>query len=167
MSRRHLCYIIQSSMQEIATSNGRRFWLMQQPEPRPPVVGFDGRCFVCLIWDSGGERTVEQRHLVVASLIEAGCRYFVCGGENASEWEDAADEAFVTMELNASALEEHMVMTTAHEAESEEDVVFFLVSCTSFSSHSFTDYLVLSVGRDASAAARLSAAVRAMIDAKP
>jgi len=155
-------------MQQIATSDGRTFWLLQQQEPLPPTVGFDGRGFVCLIWDSGGERTVHQRHVVVTSLIEAGCRYFVCGGEAPSVWEGAADEAFVMMMLNASEAEcdERMVMTTAHEAESEEEVVFFFVSCTNFSSHAFSDFLVLTIGRDSGAVGRLCLAVRAIVGEK-
>jgi hypothetical protein len=112
-------------MQEIATSGGRSFSLLQQPEPLPPAVGFDGSCFPCLIRDSGGERTADQRHLVVTALIEAGCRYFLCGGEDPRLWEDAADEAFVMMTLNAPEAEraERMVTTTSHVAESEEEVV--------------------------------------------
>jgi hypothetical protein len=155
-------------MQEIATSGGRTFWLLQQPKPLPPEVAFDGRGFACLIWDSGGERTVDQRHVVVAALIEAGCRYFVCGGDDPSVWEDAADEAFVMMMLNASEAEvaERMVMTTAHEAESEEEVVLFFVSCTSSPSHSFSDFLILAIGSDSGAVGRLSSAVRAMISAR-
>jgi hypothetical protein len=155
-------------MQEIATSDGRTFWLLQQPEPIPLAVRFGGRDFACLIWDSGGERTVEQRHLVVAALIEAGCRYFVCGGEDPLAWEEAADEEIVMMTLNASEaeVEERMVMTTAHKAESEEDVVFFFVSCTNFTAHGFSNFLVLTVGCDGGAVARLCSAVRAIISAK-
>jgi hypothetical protein len=149
-------------MQEIATSGGRTFWLLQQPEPLRPSVAFDGRCFACLLWDSGSERTVEQRHLVVAALIEAGCRYFVCGGDAPSAWEQAADEAFVMMTLRASEPEvaERLVMTTAHETESEAKVVLFFVSCTNFSTHSFTDFLVLTIGSDSGAVGRLCSAVR-------
>jgi hypothetical protein len=153
-------------MQEIATSGGRTFWLLRQAEPLPPVVGFDGRCFACLIWDSGGGRTVEQRELVVTTLIEAGCRYFVCGGSDPGLWEDVADELFVRMTLNAPEAErtERMVMTTAHEAESKEEVVFFFASCTDFDSHRFADYLVLAIGDDSGAPARLCSAVRAIIN---
>jgi hypothetical protein len=131
-------------------------------------VGFDGRCFACLLWDSGGERTVEQRNVVVAALIEARCRYFVCGGENPSAWEEAADEAFVMMTLNASETElaDRMVMTTAHEAESEEEVALYFVSCTNFSAHVFSDFLVLTIGIDSSAVERLCSAVRRIVGAR-
>jgi hypothetical protein len=155
-------------MQEIATSDGRTFWLLQQPEPVPPAVAFDGRSFACLIWDSGGERTVDQRHLVVSALIEAGCHYFVCGGDDPLAWEQAADDAFVMTTLGASEAEvaARMVMTTAHKRESEEDVVFFFTYCTNFASHSFSDFLVLTIGSDSGAAGRLCSALRAILSTK-
>jgi hypothetical protein len=155
-------------MEEIATSGGRTFWLLQQPEPLPSSVPFGGRSFACLLWDSGGERTAEERHLVVAALIDAGCRYFVCGGADPSAWEQAADEAFVMMTLNAAEAEvdERMVMTTAHEAESAEKVVLFFVSCTDFSAHTFADFLVLTIGSDGGAVGRLCSALRAIVSAR-
>jgi hypothetical protein len=112
--------------------------------------------------------TVEERHLFVVVLIEAGCRYFVCGGDDPLAWEEAADEAFVMMTLNASESEvaERMVMTTAHEVESEEKVALFFVSCTNFSAHTFTDFLVLTLENDGGAEGRLCAAVRAVVSAK-
>jgi predicted regulator of amino acid metabolism with ACT domain len=105
---------------------------------------------------------------LVASLIEAGCRYFVCGGDDPLAWEEAADEAFVMMTLNASEAEvdERMVMTTAHEVESEEKVALFFVSCTNFSAHTFTDFLVLTIGSDRGAEGRLCSAVRAIVSAR-
>jgi hypothetical protein len=56
-------------MREIATSAGHTFWLLQQLEPLPPAAPFEGRYFACLLWDSGGTRTIEQRHLFVVALI--------------------------------------------------------------------------------------------------
>jgi hypothetical protein len=92
----------------------------------------------------------------------------VCGGDDPLAWEEAADEAFVMITLNASEAEvaERMVMTTAHEAESEEEVVLFFVSCTNFSAHSFTDFLVLTIGSEIGAVGRLWSAVQAIVSAR-
>jgi hypothetical protein len=123
---------------------------------------FDGRCFPCLLWDSGDARTIEERHRLVSGLLEQGCRYFVCGGSNPSAWEDAADEAHVAMTLDASHSERNarLVMTTAHRGESEDDVAFFFVLNTSFDHPRFSDFLVLVIGTDNVAAERLAEGVR-------
>lgn len=51
-----------------------------------------GEVFPCLSWSCGIDITADQRHATVCSLIDAGCRYFVCGGHDSEKWEEAADE---------------------------------------------------------------------------
>jgi hypothetical protein len=62
------------------------------------------------------------------------------------------------MTLNAPEADraERMVMTTAHEGESEEEVVDFFVSCTDFRSQTFSDFLVLVIGGESGPAGRLT-----------
>ena len=66
----------------------------------------------------------------------------MCGGDNPAAWEEAADEAFVMATLNVAQPEasERMVMTTAHNAGSEEAVALFFVSCTNSAAHAFTEF---------------------------
>jgi len=150
-------------MNEFATVRGRRFHLVRQVDPEPlPGLPFGGQSFPCLIWDSAGEWAPEQRHAVVAALIEQGCRYFVCGGHRCSTWEEVADEAFVNLTMNLSESErlDRHLMTTAHEGETLDDVAFFFVFNTDFGDHVFTDYLVLVIGTDDDATEELALAVR-------
>jgi hypothetical protein len=145
-------------MQAIKLSRGRSLYLLHEATPSPPPpLPFHGRCFPCLLWDFEGGRTTEQRHAVVSELLNQGCRYFVCGGHDASAWEDAADEAHVMITLGAPEAERdtRMVMTTAHQGESMADVAFFFLSNTDFGEHTFTDFLVLAMGSDPASAAKL------------
>lgn len=86
--------------------------------------------------DHDGRLPAASRDEVARALLESGCRYAVCAGANASEWETTVDLAFVraTSGSDGSA-EDAGVMTTSHAAEAVEDVGFFFVSCTNFGEH--------------------------------
>ena len=104
--------------------------------------------FPCLIWDHEGRFTDSERREVATALLEAGCRYAVCGGENCEAWHDTVDMAFEKLHLNDP---EHVrdaehVMTTWHDRESPDDVALFFVFNTNFDTHDFASFLVLHVG---------------------
>ncbi len=112
------------------------------------VSPFPGSLFPCLIWDHNGRFTGEERSAVARALLEAGCRYVVCGGAGSEAWHDDVDEEFVSQHLNdpEDVLEELSIMTTYHDGESPDDVAFFFVRLTNFDDHDFKCYLVLHVG---------------------
>lgn len=49
------------------------------------VASFSGQSFPCLIWDHRGRLSAVERAAVAKALLEAGCRYAVCGGESPDE----------------------------------------------------------------------------------
>jgi hypothetical protein len=104
--------------------------------------------FPCLIWDHDGRATGEQRAAVVRALLEAGCRYFVCGGQNCKPWHDAADDEFLARHFHdpEAASDIDYVLTSSHENESVDGVAFFFVNCTNLHAHDFRRFLVLHVG---------------------
>jgi hypothetical protein len=122
---------------------------------------FEGVLYPCLIWDHDGGFTHVERRAVAKTLLEAGCRYAVCGGLNCEAWHDAVDIEFVERHLHdAEDVRDAVhVMTTWHEGESPDDVAFFFVLNTNFDYHDFGRYLVLHVG-GGPAKAQLDAAVR-------
>ncbi len=124
----------------------------------PPV---EWGSFACLLWDHGGGSSENDRAALSKLLIDAGCRYAVCGGACAAEWELAVDLEFVRRHLgqDPAVRDAEHVMTTAHAGEPPEDVAFFFVMCTNFDKHDFQQYLVLHIGRD-HAVSFVDAAVR-------
>jgi hypothetical protein len=82
-------------MDLIARSGTRSSYLKRLTAPEGIGEAFHGAAFPCLVWDAHADRTSEERHVLVASLMEAGCRYLVCGGPGCTAWEQAGDEAFV------------------------------------------------------------------------
>jgi hypothetical protein len=104
--------------------------------------------FASLIWDHASEFSDSDRATVAKTLLDAGCRYVVCGGQQCSEWHDAVDLEFVKRHLDddEAVADASHVMTTWHEGESPDDVAFFFVFLTNFDRHDFTRYLVVHVG---------------------
>jgi hypothetical protein len=116
--------------------------------PRGFASPFRDVLFPCLIWDHDGHFTDSERSAVARALLEAGCRYAVCGGESCEAWHDAVDREFIQLHLDDpdEVCEAAHVMTTWHDGESPEDVAFFFVLNTNFDDHDFRRYLVLHVG---------------------
>jgi hypothetical protein len=151
----------------IARTSTRSYYLTRLKTPSRILEAFGGAAFPCLVWDANTERTTEQRHVMVASLMDAGCRYFVCGGPGCADWEEEADEAFVmaTLDVPEPERDARFVMTSAHRGESVDDVAFFFVCNTNFDAHAFERFLVLVIGADEEATERLCSAVRAHANA--
>ena len=122
---------------------------------------FADTLFPCLIWDHEGRFTDAERSVISKTLIEAGCRYAVCGGKNCEAWHDAVDAEDINRHRDDSCdvRENELVMTTWHDGESPDDVAYFFVLNTDFADHQFQRYLVLHVG-NSEATKLVDAAVR-------
>jgi hypothetical protein len=109
---------------------------------------FGSERFACLLWNHAMDRNVEGASALLGSLIDGGCRYFVCGGNDCEWWHDTTDELFVAKYMNApdGERERNHVMTTWHHGESPSDVAFFFVFNTSFDDIDFDRFLVLHLG---------------------
>lgn len=125
------------------------------------VSPFPDTLFPCMIWDHDGHLAEAQRAEVARHLLQAGCRYAVCGGQNCDAWHVAVDVEFTRPcgDDPGETLDDVHIMTTSHAGESPDDVAFFFVLNTNFGDHYFERYLVLHVG-DGQAKAEVDAAVR-------
>lgn len=120
------------------------------------TIPFEQEPFVATIWASDQSFCAKKRFEVAVSLIQAGCRYSVCGGENCEAWHDDADLAWVNLSVELGAGQEMpMVVTTWHFGESEEEVVSFARDLTNFAEHEFTNFLVLVAGEGVANEARV------------
>ena len=75
-------------------------------------------------------------------LVHSGCRYAVCAGLKCSEWHDAIDTADTICDPNT----QNLIMTTWHENETVEDVVWHWLNLTDFEDIAFENYLALLIG---------------------
>jgi hypothetical protein len=145
-------------MQQIATDGRRAFFLhAQQPEDELPP--FAGEPYGALVWATR-PTTNAQKQRIAHALIAGGCRYVVCGGAQSEAWEEAADDAYLLLDLP----EAELVMTSSHRNEPPDEVAFFLVSVAHMH-RDFSRYLVLVVGPDEPVQERLTEAVREELEA--
>jgi hypothetical protein len=130
--------------------------------PSDFVVPFTGESYVALIWGNISFHANERQE-VAKALIDSGCRYVVCGGQDCEAWHDETDMvwAMLSVELG-QGLEMPAVMTSWHNNESEEDVVYFAFNLTNFDEHEFNKYLVLMIGSDHSEERRIEELIEAI-----
>ena len=148
-------------MNVLVENEGKTYGALAIDAPDDFVSPFPGALFPCMIWDHDGRFTEAGRSAVARRLLQAGCRYAVCGGHHCEAWHDAIDEEYVAQHVNGSdeARNAVHVMTTWHANETPDDVAFFFVLNTNFDDHDFKHYLVLHVG-DGRAKQEVDAAVR-------
>lgn len=98
--------------------------------------------FACLLYSNQDDLTNDEMMSVANWLVSSGCRYAVCAGLNCSEWHDTVDTADIIRDPTTQKL----VMTTWHEDETIEDIVWFWLNSTDFDDIAFENYLVLFIG---------------------
>lgn len=130
-------------------------------EPLTEQIGI-GEPFVCLIWDVAGSATGEERFVFGQKLVAAGCRYAVCGGHDGTFWDDAVDFAFVlsTLDVSDEERDARFIMTTWHDGESPEKVVWFAIHCARFDDLIFRKWLMVLRGGDEELRERFEMAIR-------
>jgi hypothetical protein len=148
-------------MNVLAENKGKIYAAIAIDAPRDFVSPFPGVLFPCMVWDHNGCFSDAQRSELARQLLQVGCRYAVCSGQNCEAWHDAVDVEFVQQHLDDSdeTRKAVHVLTTWHAGESPDDVAFFFVLNTNFDDHNFEHYLVLHVG-DGPIREQVDAAVR-------
>lgn len=102
------------------------------------------RCVILL------ERAVDaaNRELICKQLVEAGCRWALTWGIDCLAWHDSIDDANFDRFIPGSIPDDQYVITTWHEDETIEDVLFFAKfnALWSTADLDLVDLLILDVG---------------------
>ncbi len=101
--------------------------------------------YACLVY-STEYTTKEEMERVSNWIVSSGCRFAVCAGVECSQWHDAIDWAYISSDPNYSPPESRFVMTSWHEEESLEEVVWFWLMCTFCDDDIFENHLLLIIG---------------------
>ncbi len=153
-------------MRLIAQQGDRRFWFVRMEPPyKTPVPGF-GSPFVAIVVACDSSITPEQRANLSAQLVAMDCRYMLAWGTDASSWDDSVDIAFISTDPNFDPPDDRHVMTTWHNDETIEDVVWFALMNTNFDAHDFHDYLALMIGANPDIEAEVLATIRSQLAAQ-
>jgi hypothetical protein len=149
-------------MELLTTRDGKEVSLHQIERPflfKPP---FPGRRYVAIVFVNDETATDVERQAVTRALFASGCRYGLFAGHACDLWETALDMACIESDPDYQPSDEAFTMTTAHEAESIEDVIFFGLMNTSFGSHDFDRFLILFVGPRAGLREKVESAIRSV-----
>ena len=124
----------------------KEIWLNQLDKPYNFVSPFDGEAFVCILFNNDPTISNDEQNNISDDLIAANCRYAVCAGYDCSSSDDSIDWAYISTDENYDPPDETMVMTTWHDDETVNDIMFFGLNNTNFDDHDFKRYLVLFIG---------------------
>lgn len=148
-------------MEHIVTHPDRTYYFTRISAPEelgvPPGAGV---AYGCLLWDSEGGWSIEERGAVVERLIEVGCRTIACGGHDCELWHHLADETVAFLNATSRHGREEFVMTTWHTGETPHEVAFYVTSAAQVEEPSLSEYLVLEIGGASSCTEELISAVR-------
>jgi len=98
--------------------------------------------FICLLYASQEDVTDDEMMSVANWLVDSGCRYAVCAGLKCSAWHDTIDTADISRDPN----NKNLIMTTWHENQTSEDVVWYWLNLANFEDIALENYLALLVG---------------------
>lgn len=129
-------------MKVLVERDGKRVIALNASELEASESPLPSVPFVCLLWDLGSGETIgSASEAIVSALINAGCRYFMAAGKNAEAWEMLFD-----VELCSPTRDQSMhVMTTSHEDESLEDILFFMLKLTSVDDFEPREFCIVDV----------------------
>lgn len=118
---------------------------LQIPRPFRFTSPFEGEEFVVLLYIDEKQIPPEEQEKLSDEIVAEGCRYAVCAGHLCSSWDDSIDMADLrrnNMEIN----EKTFVMTSWHDDESLEDIVFHFLNVTWFDDFVPENFLITVVG---------------------
>ena len=149
-------------MELLTTKDGKEVWFHQIERPFVFESPFDSRRFVAIVFSNDETVSDVEKQSVTSALFSSGCRYGVFAGHACNIWEWALDYACIESDPDYQPSDEAFTMTTSHEDESVEDVMFFGLMNTSFGSHDFDRFLILLVGPRTGLRGEVETAIRSV-----
>jgi len=147
-------------MKLVAQQGDRRFWFMKMEPPYATQVPEFGSAFVAIVVACDPTISPEQQANISAQLVARDCRYMLAWGFNATSWDTSVDIAFINTDPDFNPPDDRHVMTTWHDNETIDDVVWFALMNTNFDFHDFHDYLALMIGNAPDIESELLASIR-------
>ncbi len=83
-------------------------------------------------YEHRGDSFQDMRGLI-DKLIKLDCKYFVCAGKNSEQLHDFIDDVIFDISLSSGHKNYTDIMTTWHNADTDEEVAFFFLHLTDIS----------------------------------
>jgi hypothetical protein len=81
-------------------------------------------------------------------IVNNGCRYAVCYGNKCESWDDSIDYAYLERKDYKLNNDQDLVMTTWHEKERIEEVLFYFFNLTVIDNWFPQKYVLLDISND-------------------
>ena len=125
-------------MQLLAEFANKQVWYRELARPFPFVAPFPGEPYVCILFIQDPGITAAEQAELSDQIVRSGCRYAVCTGHICSSWDDSIDMAYLATEVDFQPRDETFVMTSWHDEEPLEGVIFFGLFNTGFDDYAFS-----------------------------
>jgi hypothetical protein len=125
-------------------------WFDRLERPFHFKTPFEGEEFSLLLVINDQAITAEEKEVLTTEIVKKGCRYVVCAGHNGTQWDDAIAMAYVCVDEDVEAPEEHFVMTSSFEDEKMSDIVPHFRRMATFDNFDSDKYLVVFLGKNPS-----------------
>jgi len=133
-------------MKRIVWNNEFEVWFHRLDRPYHFASPFGGEEFALLLVNNDSSITPGERETLANELVRHGCRYALCAGLDAAQWDDAIAVAYVCVEDDVESPEEHYVMTSSFVDERMADVVPHFRKLATFDNFDSCKYLVVFTG---------------------
>jgi hypothetical protein len=104
----------------------KEIWFYQIDKPYVFRSPFNGEFFVCFLFNNDSSIPNDDQNQISKDLISSNCRYSVCASYNCSSWDNSIDMAYISTDENYDPPNETMVMTTWHDDETTDDIIFLV-----------------------------------------
>ena len=137
-------------MKQIGLQDGKEIWLLTLKRPYNFTAHFSGEPYVCILVVNESSISAAEQSLLSTQIVQSNCKYAVCAGHQCATWDLSIDIAYLETDPDLSPPEDEFVMTTWHEGEPLEEVLWFGFNLTNFDDHDFKKYLILLIGANES-----------------
>ncbi len=134
-------------MERVGTNSNFDVWLSTIDTVDDFALPFEGEYALLLIINRTDTGSLEQEQLS-DKIVESRCRYALCFGHECSTWDDSIDYSFICTDPAYDPPDSRFVMTTWHEDDPIDDVVFQLRYNTTFDDFVPDKFLVVFVGEN-------------------
>lgn len=110
---------------------------------------FDGKEFVLMLVVIDTTINAAEQHALSVQIVEQGCRYAVCAGHQCSTWDDSIDMTLLYEHPDYNSPDDKMIMTTWHDNEPYDDIVYYFLNLTSFNEFVAERFIICCLGRNA------------------
>ncbi len=127
----------------IPLKNSNSLLILDKRQSLDQVVLIEDLPSVVLLtaWKQLEQSDFQRIGLLIAKLIDIGCKYFVCAGNHSESLHDFIDDVIWDISGNAQDENSNNIMTTWHDSDTNDEVADFFLHSTNVSNSLLVAFL--------------------------